>query len=77
VLVEQFFPGWEARIDGRRSGVERADGTFQATAVPAGRHTVEFRYAPASLRIGALVTLFSVLGVIIAAWPRKHILELQ
>lgn len=56
VLVEQFFPGWEALIDGRKTAIERTSGTFQSIDVPAGEHIVEFRYAPSSLWLGAALS---------------------
>jgi hypothetical protein len=74
VLVEQFFPGWQARIDGAPVLVQRADGTFQSAVVPAGQHTLEFRYAPSSVRIGAIVSVAAIVAVLWAAWPRRHIL---
>jgi hypothetical protein len=44
VLVEQFFPGWQATVDGRPVGIELWDGTFQALSLPAGEHEVRFRF---------------------------------
>ena len=37
--------------------IERANVMVRAVRVPAGKHTVEFRYVPASLRIGGVVSL--------------------
>jgi hypothetical protein len=74
VLVEQFFPGWEAMIDGVPVQVERAEGTFQSAFVPAGQHTLEFRYAPWSIRLGAAVSALAVAAVVYAARTRRHIL---
>jgi uncharacterized membrane protein YfhO len=37
---------------------------FRGVAVPSGRHTVEWRYAPRSFALGAL---FSVIGITVAA----------
>jgi hypothetical protein len=74
VLVEQFFPGWEAWIDDNPAPVERTDGTFQSAIVPAGQHTLEFRYAPSSLRIGAIFSALGLVAVLWVAWPRRHIL---
>lgn len=60
VLVEQFFPGWEAYLDGARVPLVRADGAFQSAQIPPGRHTVSFRYSPDSLYAGAGVSIVSV-----------------
>lgn len=65
-LSDAYDAGWQATIDGKKTPVYRADYDFRAVAVPAGKHTVEFRYSPMSFRIGlfaaAAVILFLVLG---------------
>ena len=48
-LLDLFhYPGWIAELDGRQTPILRADVLFRAVEVPAGRHTVVFRYAPLS-----------------------------
>lgn len=49
VLHDLYYPGWTARVDGRRVPVLRADILFRAAEVPAGRHNVEFRFEPLTL----------------------------
>jgi len=56
VLNDTFAPGWTATIDGQRTTVVRANGLVRAVAVGAGRHHVEFVYAPASVRWGAWIS---------------------
>ncbi|MFN7813090.1 MAG: YfhO family protein [Planctomycetia bacterium] len=46
VIGSTFYPGWEARVDGRPAQVKLVDGGFMAVEVPAGTTRVEFRYAP-------------------------------
>lgn len=53
VLTDTFFPGWIAMIDGARTEILRANYAFRAVVVPPGRHAAEFRYRPASFRVGA------------------------
>lgn len=53
VLAESFHPGWQVWIDGRRGACVSAYGDFLGCAVEAGRHRVEYRFRPASLRRGA------------------------
>jgi len=62
-LADQHFPGWDATVDGRPVPVLRADHAFRLVEVPAGESTVDFRYAPASLRLGAAISAATLLGV--------------
>jgi hypothetical protein len=64
VLHEQWARGWEARVNGSAAPLVRADHTYRAVAVPAGEVTVEFAYAPKSLRWGAALTLLALAGVL-------------
>ena len=63
----QPLPGLEG--DGRRQGradVERVDYLFRGVKVGAGQHTVVFRYEPLSWRIGWIVSLVSLAGLLLA-----------
>ncbi len=62
-LHEQFFPGWTATIDGKPAVVESWAGAFQAVAVPAGEHTVEFRYRSRLRGVGAGISLVALIGL--------------
>lgn len=68
-LADQYFPGWEATVNGVSAPIVRANYLFRLIEVPPGESVVEFRYRPLSVRIGALVsatTIFAlaVVGVV-------------
>ena len=65
VLSDTHYPGWKARVDGEPVPILRANLLFRAVALPAGEHVVEFRYQPASLRWGAIISL-AALAVLVA-----------
>ncbi len=66
VMSDLYAAGWKATLDGSPTPLYRANFAYRAVFVPDGAHTVEFRYAPASFRAGALL---SRLGLILtAAW---------
>jgi len=69
-LHEQFFPGWTATIDGKSATVEPWAGAFQAVAVPAGEHIVEFRYRSRLLGVGAAISLAALIGLVF--WIRAN-----
>ena len=60
VSSEANYPGWKATIDGRESPIVNTNLAFRALSIPAGKHKVEFRFAPGLL-------LFSA-GLSAAAW---------
>jgi len=68
-LVEQFFPGWQAEVDGKPVSVELYGGAFQAIALPAGEHRVTFEFRPASLAIGGVLSLLAWAGLLVVARP--------
>ncbi|MBI3865595.1 MAG: YfhO family protein [Planctomycetia bacterium] len=49
---ENYFPGWEARVDGQEAPVLPANVFMRAVPVTAGDHRVEMSYRPAPYRIG-------------------------
>jgi len=55
-------------VDGRRAPLLRADHALQAVAIPAGRHVVSFTFDPWSVKIGAGVTMLTVLGSMLGLW---------
>jgi hypothetical protein len=61
-LADAWDEGWEAEVDGRAAPVYRANVMFRAVAVPAGEHVVAFRFRPACVRSGLLVTGLSLLA---------------
>jgi hypothetical protein len=77
VVSQTFYPGWHAYVDGQPAGVFRADYTLTGVALQRGRHHVELRFQPASVRIGLAITFFTICGVLttalIGGWRRKRL----
>lgn len=71
VLSDRHYPGWQATVDGERAPVLLANGVFRAVAVPAGVSDVEFRYTPASVKIGTAISVLGLL-VVAGAWARAR-----
>ena len=68
VLTDAWYPGWRATVDGAPVEITRADVLFRAVPIPAGRHRVEFAYVPISFRIGAGISLVTLVGCVVALW---------
>ena len=73
ILNDQYFPGWHAYVDEKEAPIIDAYGLVRGVPVDAGNHTVEFRYRPASVMWGAMLTLFGSLIALTAAVRRTSI----
>ena len=79
VLSEVYYPGWRAMVDGQPSEILRANWTFRAVALEAGRHEIDLTFRPTSLLAGAaisglawlLATVYLVAGPLLAVWRAR------
>jgi hypothetical protein len=60
VVSEQYYPGWRAEIDGTPTPIYAVDGIFRGAFLPAGQHRIVFVFDPASVKIGALISLLAL-----------------
>ena len=65
VLTDAHYPGWQATLDGQEVPILRADVLFRAVRVPAGAHTVEFRYRPRTFQVGMAISALTLLGMVV------------
>ncbi|MFN7919814.1 MAG: YfhO family protein [Bryobacteraceae bacterium] len=65
VVSENWFPGWEATVDGRPETILPAYVSLRAVAVDAGSHEIVMRYRPRSVYLGLAITLAGLAGVFI------------
>jgi uncharacterized membrane protein YfhO len=75
VLTDLDYPGWKATVDGHDVPIERVDYLLRGVPIPAGTSEVEFRYEPASYRVGWIISAISTLAVLIAllvGWRRRR-----
>jgi hypothetical protein len=77
VFSEIFYPEWDAYIDGNETEIIRANYSFRAVAVPAGKHTVEIKYESSSFKTGLVISIISlVIAVVLLILP-KNILKIK
>jgi hypothetical protein len=68
-VADAMFPGWIARLDGRRVDLAAQPGEAMALSVPAGGHRVELVYRPGSFRLGCAAAAVAA-GILLLAWRR-------
>lgn len=80
VFSEVFFPwGWEATIDGKPVETGRVNYLLRALRIPAGEHTVEMTFRPASVsdtvtvaRIAVIIIYLLCLSALVASLLHNH-----
>jgi hypothetical protein len=73
VLLDRWYPGWKATVNGEPTRLLRANGVFRAVEIPAGQADVEFVYAPASLVIGGWMSVLGITTCIFVwGWLRRR-----
>ena len=72
VITDSYFPGWEATLDGQPASIERVDLIVRGVRVGKGKHRVVMRYRPSSFRIGAALSLLSLLALLLVLVGRRR-----
>lgn len=66
VFSEIWFPwGWTATIDGKPVEIGRVNYVLRALHVPAGKHTIQFRFDPKSLKVTNNISIVAVVLIYI------------
>ena len=52
ILGDQYYPGWQATVDGEFAPILRTNHIFRGILLPQGEHEVIFSYRPLSLYVG-------------------------
>lgn len=73
LLSDNYYPGWKAKVDGVETKVLRANFTFRSIPLEAGKHTVIFYFDSLSFKLGAIITLFSLLTAISLYFKKNSI----
>jgi hypothetical protein len=64
-LLQNNYPGWKVLIDGKESKVMTSGLSFISAIVPAGDHTVTFRFRPTAVITGFYISAISFITALI------------
>jgi hypothetical protein len=77
VLADNWYPAWKAFLDGAQVEDMRVNGAFRGVIVPAGQHTVEYKYISTPEKTGFWLTIAGllavVIGIVVSFVPRHQL----
>ncbi len=62
VIAQTYYPNWHAFVDGRPAPLWRANDAFQAVLIPAGQHHIHLAYVDGAFRLGAMISLATLMA---------------
>ncbi len=80
VYLQNYYPSWEAKVDGKTITIQRVSETFMSIPLPEGKSTIEFQFNPTnvirasflSIAFWAGAMLFLVIGRVMN-WRTKQV----
>ena len=66
VFSEMYYKnGWKATIDGKEVRIYNVDYVLRGLEIPAGKHTIEFKFEPEVVKTGSTIALLSTILVLL------------
>jgi hypothetical protein len=72
VVAQNYYPVWQARVDGETTALWRANHAFQALCVPKGKHRVVLVYRDVAFRLGAGISLAALALSLGGLWINRR-----
>ncbi len=65
VLLDTYYPGWQATVDNQPATIHRANYIVRAVFVPSGQHIVTFQYRPRPFLIGLWLAGLVIVAIVV------------
>ena len=62
---EVYYPGWQAKIDGKKTPVSSSNLAFRTVFLPAGKHIIEYYYYPYIYIYGLIISIITLISAVI------------
>ncbi len=73
VLADNYYPGWKVSVNGIEKNIIRVNYNLRGVILPRGENRVQFNFEPLSFKIGAAVSLLTLLSIIAFFLMRKRV----
>jgi len=67
VLSELYYPGWQATLNGQPAHIYKVNNILRGVIVSPGSNHLVMEYRPASIRLGAILSLLAFFGTFLFA----------
>jgi uncharacterized membrane protein YfhO len=73
ILSDNYYPGWKVFVDGKEAQIYPTNLTMRGVILDAGKHHVQFVYAPFLLSAGIMVQVATILLIIVMLVLNKRL----
>lgn len=63
VLADNYYPGWKVYVDDLEKNILRVNYNLRGVILPRGKNKVQFSFDPVSFKIGATISLLTLLSI--------------